>query len=127
MNYESTELPIENLINETIVSITNEDNRTLLIVCEHNTYEFYHMQDCCEIVQVYDIKGDLQSLEGKGIPVNWKKYSVRLRPCHAKHGAVTKHPQCWSAEIRQAGRLIHTIQGCRTKKHAATLAERYCR
>jgi hypothetical protein len=31
-------------------------------VCKEGTFVFYHEQDCCESVDIYDIVGDLQDL-----------------------------------------------------------------
>lgn len=36
-------------------------------VCSEGTFEFYHEQDCCESVDIYDIVGDLADLVGSPI------------------------------------------------------------
>jgi hypothetical protein len=36
-------------------------------VCTEGTFVFYHEQDCCESVDIYDIVGDLEDLVGTPI------------------------------------------------------------
>jgi hypothetical protein len=52
------------LVGKTIETIVDDSDRILFGCTDGSTFEMYHMQDCCESVSVYDIKGDLQSLVG---------------------------------------------------------------
>jgi hypothetical protein len=55
------------LIGKTIASITQEKDRILFVCTDGDSFEAYHMQDCCESVDIHDVKGNLQSLVGKTI------------------------------------------------------------
>lgn len=52
------------LVGKTIESFIDDDHRILFVCTDGSAFEMYHMQDCCELVSVYDIKGDLRSLIG---------------------------------------------------------------
>lgn len=54
---------LQEFINQTIVNITNIDNRELLFEFDNgDKYKMYHEQDCCEDVYIEDIIGDLNDL-----------------------------------------------------------------
>lgn len=55
----------EELLNKTMVSVeNNEDQEMIFITSEGKKYRFFHWQDCCENVSIYDIVGDLSDLVG---------------------------------------------------------------
>jgi hypothetical protein len=55
----------EELIGKTVTNIDVCED-TIKISCDDGSeYMYYHDQDCCECVYIYDIKGDLHSLVGK--------------------------------------------------------------
>lgn len=56
------------IVGKKIAKVLNEQGFTILFVCEDgDSFEAYHMQDCCESVSVHDIIGDLQLLVGQEI------------------------------------------------------------
>lgn len=56
---------IQELINKTLLSIENVNDRELILkTAEGETYRFYHEQDCCEDVFIEDIEGNLEDLQG---------------------------------------------------------------
>lgn len=54
---------ISKLIDRTIKSFRKTED-TLDFLLEEDAFRFYHMQDCCECVRIYDIIGDLNDLVG---------------------------------------------------------------
>lgn len=54
---------ISKLVGRTIKSIRKTED-TLDFLLEEDAFRFYHMQDCCECVRIYDITGDLNDLVG---------------------------------------------------------------
>lgn len=61
------------LLNELVVKEIDECGDEILIHTEcGRTFRFYHDQDCCESVGIWDSKGDLKTLEGhKLVDVTW--------------------------------------------------------
>lgn len=57
-------LGIEDLLHKTLTNIiVNENNNEIIFVVDEKTkYMMYHEQDCCEIVYIEDICGDLTDL-----------------------------------------------------------------
>jgi hypothetical protein len=53
---------MSDLVGKTFTKVDGYD-----FVCEEGTFRFYHEQDCCENVDIYDIVGDLQDLVGTPI------------------------------------------------------------
>lgn len=73
-NYDSN-VSINLLVGKTISAI-NEYNDSIVFICSNgDTFEAYHMQDCCETVDIYDVSGDLQSLIGEEITFTNEKES----------------------------------------------------
>jgi len=62
MRYYKDEIDISVLIGKTIKSISNEEYALTFITSEGETYQLYHDQDCCEVVKLEDIEGDLEDL-----------------------------------------------------------------
>lgn len=58
---------IKDLIGKTFTSVTNESDEELIFKNEDGSYVFYHAQECCESVLIYDTVGDLQDLVGSPI------------------------------------------------------------
>ena len=53
----------EGLLGKTLIDIQNIDNEELIFTVDDGTqYELYHAQDCCEVVRIVDIDGDLNDL-----------------------------------------------------------------
>jgi hypothetical protein len=56
------------LLGKTLVGIDREDDHELIFkTSEGETFRMYHEQDCCEIVYLQDIEGDLEDLVGSEI------------------------------------------------------------
>jgi hypothetical protein len=56
------------LFGEIIVEVSeHSDDHIVFHTKSGKTFEMYHMQDCCESVEVYDISGNLQSLVGEEV------------------------------------------------------------
>lgn len=61
---------LEDLIGKTLSSVKNlENERIVFETTEGKQFELYHDQDCCELVTVEDIFGDLNDLVGEPILV----------------------------------------------------------
>lgn len=59
---------LQELIGKTLTKVENKDNDEIIFTCEDGKqYKMYHRQDCCEIVSIEDIVGDLQDLVGSPI------------------------------------------------------------
>ncbi len=59
------------------------DDESLMFVCEDGTtYHFYHMQDCCENVYVYDIVGELGDLTNTPLLVAEEQSNVNANAPH---------------------------------------------
>ena len=60
-------MEISSLLGKTIVSIKGEkgDKEMLFSTSDGKNYRFFHDQDCCELVRIEDITGDLQDLIGE--------------------------------------------------------------
>jgi|SRR3989304_5556504 len=53
----------EGLLGKTLIDIQNIDNEELIFTVDDGTqYKLYHDQDCCEVVRIVDIDGDLNDL-----------------------------------------------------------------
>lgn len=58
----------QELIGKTFKKVyVSEDKDRMHFDGEDKSYMFYHIQDCCESVQINDIVGDLSTLEGSPI------------------------------------------------------------
>lgn len=66
-NYEDRDVSINLLVGKTISAINKYDDSIVFVCSDGDTFEAYHMQDCCETVRVYDVSGNLQSLVGEEI------------------------------------------------------------
>jgi len=53
---------ISELVGKTVVSIDKKDDELIFICTTGEKYKMYHSQDCCEIVTIDDICGDLEDL-----------------------------------------------------------------
>lgn len=61
-------MQISELIGKTFTSVTGyQGGDTLTFEGDQGSYEFYHVQDCCESVQIEDINGSLSDLVGSPI------------------------------------------------------------
>jgi hypothetical protein len=60
------EYEISDMVGKTFTSVKlNDDDSELLFECDLGTFRFYHEQDCCEHVRVYEVIGDLEDLVGE--------------------------------------------------------------
>lgn len=56
------------VLNGVLVKYIDDCNDAILITTEDGRqFKFFHDQDCCESVRIWDTKGDLKSLQGKRI------------------------------------------------------------
>jgi len=58
----------EDLVGKTLVSVENKAGDELVFTLDNGEkYKLYHSQDCCELVTIEDIIGDLDDLVGSPI------------------------------------------------------------
>jgi len=55
---------IEDMLNLVFTEVT-QDGDELRFKCSEGTFIFFHLQDCCESVQIESVVGDLQDLVGE--------------------------------------------------------------
>lgn len=70
IDFDYTDIPVDVLNGKLVFDIIiNQDKTEMLIIIEgdseYEIYKFYHEQDCCESVYLYDINGDLNDLVGE--------------------------------------------------------------
>lgn len=57
---------LEDLRGKVLANVENQNNEELIFTTvDGEVYKLYHMQDCCEIVTIEDICGDLDDLIGE--------------------------------------------------------------
>lgn len=66
---------IELLLGKTFTSIDKSLDEIIFKVSDTESYRMYHSQDCCEIVQIDDINGDLDDLIGSQILMSDERVS----------------------------------------------------
>lgn len=65
---EMTDYTIADMVGKTFANVANTNNEELIFTtADRVTFKFFHSQDCCEIVNIDDICGDLQDLVGSPI------------------------------------------------------------
>lgn len=67
IDFRYEEIEVSELVGEIITHIIiNEDKTEMIFVVEsqggYEFYKFYHEQDCCESVELYDVNGDLNDM-----------------------------------------------------------------
>jgi hypothetical protein len=59
---------LNELIGKTLTNVEKISDEEIIFTCEDNKrYKMYHAQDCCEVVSIEDIVGELQDLVGSPI------------------------------------------------------------
>jgi hypothetical protein len=59
---------IEDLVGKVLVSVENRNSEELIFTLDTGeAYKLYHLQDCCEGVNIEDVIGDLNDLVGSPI------------------------------------------------------------
>lgn len=69
MYYYNADVPFTELIGKTLTNVIVSDNKDQIdfVADDGTTYRMYHIQDCCESVDIEDITGDLSDLIGSPI------------------------------------------------------------
>tara|TARA_R110000796_G_C14224074_1_gene394994 strand:+ start:96 stop:476 length:381 start_codon:yes stop_codon:yes gene_type:complete len=61
-------MEIKELLGKILVDVINVNNDELIFICDNgDKYKLYHLQNCCEHVEIEDICGDLKDLIGNPI------------------------------------------------------------
>jgi hypothetical protein len=58
---------IKDLVGKILTEVKQDGDKILFVVNDDTKYKMYHEKDCCEIVSIDDINGDLQDLIGSPI------------------------------------------------------------
>lgn len=61
------EIPFSTLEGKTLTAIENRGNEIIFTTSDGEKFRQYHDQDCCEVVIVEDVVGDLEDLIGSEI------------------------------------------------------------
>lgn len=97
----NTYLGVEELLGKTLAKITqNGDDELYFTTTDGTTYKMFHYQDCCELVYIEDIIGDLGDLIGapllmaeevteRGREDNWKSQTWTFYKFATLKGYVT--------------------------------------
>lgn len=67
IEFDYTDIPVSVLKGKIVADIIINDDKTEMLIIieedgEYEIYKFYHEQDCCEHVSLYDVNGDLDDL-----------------------------------------------------------------
>lgn len=60
--YGRGDVPFETILGKTLTNYTKTDDRLDLYFTDGSAYAMFHVQECCESVEIEDICGDLDSL-----------------------------------------------------------------
>lgn len=64
-SYKCTEYSsIQSMLNKTFDKVLTFNNDTIIFINDKEAYVFYHLQNCCELVEIDDVCGNLSDLEG---------------------------------------------------------------
>lgn len=59
-------MKFSDLLGKTCTSVVNKDNAELIFTLDNGeVHKLYHYQDCCELVEITEIHGDLNDLVGE--------------------------------------------------------------
>jgi hypothetical protein len=58
------EVKVSHMVGKTFRGVEVIDNDNILFHCDEGTYRMWHSQECCELVEIESIVGDLQDLIG---------------------------------------------------------------
>lgn len=61
------ECDMSDLVGRTMKEVKQVGSDELHMICDEGTFKFYHLQDCCEGVEIESIVGDLSDLVGHPI------------------------------------------------------------
>lgn len=72
---------LEEAMGKVFVEIKNDNNEVLTFTCDDGKkFYMFHDQDCCEVVTIEDICGDLRDLIGSPILMAEEEYSSENPP-----------------------------------------------
>lgn len=61
------ECDMSDLVGRTMKEVKKVGSDEIHMICDEGTFKFYHLQDCCETVEIESIVGDLNDLVGHPI------------------------------------------------------------
>ena len=97
-NWGELEPEISDLIGKTFKSVLISSDE-LIFIGDCGTFRFYHDQDCCESVRIFDIAGDIKDLENSPILLasclvtlvpllGWNQHTIGLQLVLIHHLAI---------------------------------------
>lgn len=103
---------IYELVGETIAEVkVSYDNREMVFLTEGgDAYRFYHLQECCEEVQIGDIWGDLEDLVGSPVLLAEEKVINAGYSGSDNHGDFQHHTWTFYEFATQKGYV--TVRWC---------------
>lgn len=95
-----SDVPFSELLGKTPIKVEKVDDENLYFEFEDCIYLMHHWGDCCEIVEIEDICGDLQDLVGTPILLQRKAQTVKITQ-KMKNGIFHSHGHSINWQLRK--------------------------